>query len=159
MFYFFAGRYQAHDINGVVENNYSHHYEQSFQTVPSSVIPTPSPEQWPTEMSPHSNTGTPNSLSGPPLHQPPPPQHPPPAHHGQGHHHTHHAYPIHARDHHGLTHLTQLHSPQGNQHANMLQSQTSLDGKPVIQAAVLAGKLRVLNFASVCVKHATLPQY
>jgi hypothetical protein len=36
-----------------------------------------------------------------------------------------------------LSHLTQLHSPS-TQHQSLLQSQT-VDGKPVIQAAVLAG--------------------
>ncbi len=137
-----TGRYPTHDINTIVDNYPSHHYEQSFQTVPSSVPPTPSPEQWPTELSPHSNSGTPNGLStGPQHHQQA--QHPPPAHHGQqGHHLSHHPHttytPLHhARDHSGLSHLTQLHSPS-TQHQSLLQSQT-VDGKPVIQAAVLAG--------------------
>jgi len=136
-----TGRYPTHDLNAIVDNYPSHHYEQSFQTVPSSVPPTPSPEQWPTELSPHSNSGTPNGLTtGPPQHHQQQ-AHPPPAHHGQHHlsHHPHTTYtPLHhARDHPGLSHLTQLHSPS-TQHQSLLQSQT-VDGKPVIQAAVLAG--------------------
>jgi len=134
------GRYGGHDLSAIVDYN-SHHYEQPFQTVPSSVPPTPSPEQWSTELSPHSNTGTPNGLQvGPHSHQP---QHPPPpAHHGQGHHLplTHHQYPTihHPREQHSaLNHLTQLQTPVTS-HPSLLQSQ-SVDGKPVIQAAVLAG--------------------
>jgi hypothetical protein len=139
-----TGRYTTHDINSIVDNYPSHHYEQSFQTVPSSVPPTPSPEQWPNELSPHSNSGTPNGLTGTALQPHHQTQHPPPpAHHGQqAHHMSHHAHqtytPLHhPRDHSGLNHLTQLHSPNAT-HQSLLTSQT-IDGKPVIQAAVLAG--------------------
>lgn len=141
-----SGRYPGHEMN-VLEYS-PHHYDQSFQTVPSSVPPTPSPEQWSSELSPHSNTSSTATSTASVLNG----QHgPPPAHHQQQqqvHHqqqqphqvHTHHSpYQIHNnRDmSSGLTHLGQL--PNLGHHG-LLQSQNGTDGKPVIQAAVLAGK-------------------
>ncbi|CAG2161881.1 unnamed protein product [Oppiella nova] len=134
------GRYPTHDMNAMIDYP-SHQYEPPLQTVPSSVPPTPSPEQWPTELSPHSNSGTPNGMTSGAHH----PQAGP--HHGQQSlhlsHHPHTTYtPLHhTRDHPALTHLTQMHSPstQHQTHQTLLQSQTTIDGKPVIQAAVLAG--------------------
>ncbi|KAI1285951.1 Uncharacterized protein HDE_11425 [Halotydeus destructor] len=61
----FFGRYQGHELNGALDPNcYSpHHYDQSYQTVPSSIPPTPSPEQWSSELSPHSNTSSTTATS------------------------------------------------------------------------------------------------
>ncbi|XP_054167072.1 ETS-like protein pointed isoform X2 [Oppia nitens] len=154
------GRYPTHDMNAMVDYS-SHQYEPPLQTVPSSVPPTPSPEQWPQEMSPHSNSGTPNGLSGgPPQHHN---QHvggQQQQHHGQqqqqqqqSHHITHHnPHTTYTQLHHirdtnnqALTHLSQMHSPstqhhhQPHQTLSLHSSQTTIDGKPVIQAAVLAG--------------------
>ncbi|RWS14387.1 protein C-ets-1-like isoform X3 [Dinothrombium tinctorium] len=97
------GKYPGLDI-GIVDG-YTNHYD-SFQTVPSSVPPTPSPEQWASELSPHSNPGNPVT---------------PPS-----------------GEHTALSHIPQLQNPVAS-HQNLLQNQSVTDGKPVIQAAVLAG--------------------
>lgn len=119
----FTGRYAANELATVIDN-YSVQYEQSFQTVPSSIPPTPSPEQWPTELSPHANHTA--NLATPP-------------------HSTHMAHqlnfgsPLHGRDHVSLSKISNLHS--GNAHpGNLFHQSPIIDGKPVIQAAVLAGE-------------------
>ncbi|RWS31863.1 Transforming protein p54/c-ets-1-like protein [Leptotrombidium deliense] len=127
-------KYPGLDI-GVVDG-YSNHYD-SFQTVPSSVPPTPSPEQWASELSPHSNPGNPvtpptsNGINGGHVH------------HSAHHHHPSHTHPAYpglppSREHPTLSHITQLQTPVAS-HPNLLQNQSVTDGKPVIQAAVLAG--------------------
>lgn len=163
----FTGRYQGHSDLGSVEyghhSPHSVHYEQSFQTVPSSVPPTPSPDQWSSELSPHSN----NSNSGPSSV-------PPPAHHHTGlthspHHHHHHHHTNNVNNNNNNNHLhhpLSIHpSYQGIQstngrdnghnplsglspvatgipiltghHHNLLSHG---EGRPIVQAAVLAGK-------------------
>lgn len=109
-----------------MNDNYAQ-YENSFQTVPSSIPHTPSPEQWPpNELNAPGNlmpTGqnlnnfVPNHLN---------------ANYGSPMHHC--VDPI------GINKMnnTILH-PSVHQGANMFHP-TSIDGKPFIQASVLAGK-------------------
>ncbi|CAG2100659.1 unnamed protein product [Medioppia subpectinata] len=107
------GRYPTHDMNTLIDYP-SHQYEPPLQTVPSSVPPTPSPEQWPTELSPHSNSGTPNGMTSSAHHNPQPGPHHPQQQSLHLSHHPHNTYtPLHHnRDHRALTHLTQMHSPR-----------------------------------------------
>lgn len=176
-FRLFSGRYQGHsDLTSV---DYGHqsphwrsrspvHYEQSFQTVPSSVPPTPSPDQWSSELSPHSN----NSNSGQATV-------PPPAHHHTGlthspHHHHHHANHNHSHhhlhhqstnnnhlqhplsihpaayqampaskewnSHDKMSHMSPISNGISNHTGHLAQSLSHNENKPFIQAAVLAGK-------------------
>lgn len=126
-------------MNGGVDNYSPHQYDQSFQTVPTSVPPTPSPDQWSSELSPHSNNSSSGTVSSSASsHQPPP------AHH-HSHHHHHHAYPslpLNGRDLHTLTpHLSPIPGQMVSGHHHLLTH--GGDGKPVIQAAVLAGQFPV----------------
>ena len=117
-----------HDLNGGADNYSSHQYEHSFQTVPTSVPPTPSPDQWPSDLSPHSNNSSSGTVSSTAsaangAHVPPPAHHHP-------HHHHHHSYQ-------GLSHLSPIPGQMISGHHHLLSH--GGDGKPVIQAAVLAG--------------------
>lgn len=152
-------------MSGIVENmNYqSHQYDQSFQTVPSSIPATPSPEQWSSELSPQSNGSSASSATassmtpnGTPAHAASNPgggnsltaaavaaavnghHHPHLAHHSHPHHA--HTYPgIHSnRDANPLSH-TPFSSQLSAQNVMSNISNIS-EGKPVIQAASLAGK-------------------
>ena len=136
-----------------MENYPSQNYEQSFQTVPSSVPETPSPEQWSTDLSPHSSGGSSCSTTASNITNSPHQS----SHHG--HHqqannhlnHTHHqAYagmqP--SRDHHyrrrhhlSLSHINPMQNPISSHpnHVNNDINSTGSDVKPVVQAATLAG--------------------
>ena len=135
-----TGRYQVHEMNGSVDSYSPQQYEQSFQTVPASVPPTPSPDQWSSELSPHSNNSSNGTVSSSAssAHVPPPP-----AHHPHSHPHPHHPYPglpHHAagRDLHSLPMLSPIPGQMVSGHHHLLTH--GGDGKPVIQAAVLAGQ-------------------
>ena len=128
-----SGRYPQGDIGSQTLDAYSQQYDQSFQTVPTSIPPTPSPE-WPELVSQHSNAHNPNSLLAPP------PQH---IAHLSGHHHHHlqqnYGPPMHGREHGSLDQIGLIRA-NGHQ-TGPLYHPPSIDGKPVIQAAQLAGKL------------------
>lgn len=127
--------FRGGELNGRTDSYSPHHYDHGFQMVPSSVVPTPSPEQW-SELSPHNNSNstasstTPHSsVNGGSMNGGPPPAHlhsrhppPPPSHHHHHHHQNLHCY-----------------MPPVFGHNNNLIT-NGIDGKPVIQAAVLAGK-------------------
>lgn len=104
------GRFPQHDIGLPEGYNSHHHYDTAFQTVPSSV--PPSPDQWPADLS----HGTPNGHHTP--------------------HQTHPAFaPLHSRD----SPLSHLGHVQNASPVHVQQQQQGCDVKPVIQAAVLAG--------------------
>ncbi|KFM72159.1 Transforming protein p54/c-ets-1, partial [Stegodyphus mimosarum] len=112
---FTRGRFTPHDIG--LPEGYSphHHYDTTFQTVPSSV--PPSPDQWPADLS-HGNASTlPNG------------------HHATHHHQTHPAFTALQTRESPLSHLGHVQ----NSSPGHVQGQQSCDVKPVIQAAVLAG--------------------
>lgn len=129
--HFYSGRYPQGDIGSQTLDAYSQQYDQSFQTVPTSIPPTPSPE-WPELVSQHSNAHNPNSLLAPP------PQH---IAHLSGHHHHHlqqnYGPPMHGREHGSLDQIGLIRA-NGHQ-TGPLYHPPSIDGKPVIQAAQLAG--------------------
>ena len=103
-------------------------YEQ-FQTVPSSIPPTPSPE-WPTELSPLTNNAhSSSSILVTPPH----------SNHMSGHHvHVNYVSPLQLRE--PTNHVSMGTAlSAASQPTNNIFHQTSIDGKPVIQAAVLAG--------------------
>lgn len=147
-FFSTTGRYHGHEPHALESYSpHSHQYDQSFQTVPASVPPTPSPEQWSSELSPHSNTSSSSGVAPANGHI-----HPPPAHHHHHHHPALHLHPPHGytglhangRDGlHGLSHLSPIPGPIMSGHTLLTQAG---EGKPVIQAAVLAGKLNNLFF-------------
>ena len=132
----FAGRsYPQTELNNSLLDNYSVQYEQSFQTVPPSIPPTPSPEQWPSELSPHAaNAHHNNSIMATPPHG---------AQMAPHHMHSNFASSLQSRDHANLGQLSNnLHNSNAHPSSNFFH-QTSIDGKPVIQAAVLAGMSQV----------------
>lgn len=104
------GRYHHHDM-GMVENYSTHHYEPPFQTVPSSVAPSATNDQWNPEMG---------------LHVALPGGHPRSMHH--------HGFS-------GLEqHPSMGHLGHNQNHGLLGQNgNQGIDSKPVIQAAVLAG--------------------
>mgnify|MGYP006887437030 CR=1 FL=1 len=132
------GRYTGNELPSMIDN-YGQ-YENSFSTMtPSSIPHTPSPEQWPTNdlanigstigstlmpntiPSPNINTLVPNHMNA-----------------------NYESLPIHGRDQINLNQMTNnnniLHSTNGiHQGANLFHQSTTIDGKPFIQAAVLAG--------------------
>ncbi|XP_074604743.1 uncharacterized protein LOC141858034 isoform X2 [Brevipalpus obovatus] len=168
----FSGRYAALDIGGLVENvnGYQSHQYDQFQTVPSSMPATPSPEQWPSELSPHSSGSSSSSTTasnynvtnGTPAHSGSATQGPngslslrhpsivPPLHHLNTLSHSNHpqAHPLTShhpilsypglpanRDVSSSSHTSNFSTPLSTQ--NIISSVN--DGKPVIQAASLAG--------------------
>ena len=125
--------FRGGELNGRTDSYSPHHYDHGFQMVPSSVVPTPSPEQW-SELSPHNSNSTASSttphssVNGGSMNGGPPPahlhsRHPPPPSHHHHHHQNLHCY-----------------MPPVFGHNNNLITTNGIDGKPVIQAAVLAGK-------------------
>ena len=126
-----TGRYPQTELPNPALDAYSVQYDQSFHTLPPSIPPTPSPE-WPTELSPHANNAhTANSLLVTPPHS------------GHMPHHLHPSYlsPLHHREHASLGPMgnrADLSGTVGHQPSGLYQP-PSVDGKPVIQAAVLAG--------------------
>ncbi|KAJ6222509.1 hypothetical protein RDWZM_001054 [Blomia tropicalis] len=155
--HFYSGRYPQTDLSNQSLDAYS--YEQSFQTVPSSIPPTPSPEWPPSELSPHGGgNGNVHQANQSMMVTPPPSSN----HMGHTHqHHSHHSHhlqssyihsPLHSRDHgNNMNNSNNSNNNNGNnlgqmgtllhapiQATNLYHSST-IDGKPVIQAAVLAG--------------------
>ncbi|XP_054718898.1 protein c-ets-1-A-like isoform X2 [Uloborus diversus] len=112
---FSRGRYTPHELGLPESYNSHHHYDQTFQTVPSSV--PPSPDQWPADLS-HNTNG---SLSN--------------GHHASHHHQTHPAFTTLQTRESPLSHLGHVQ----NSSPGHVQGQQGCDVKPVIQAAVLAG--------------------
>ncbi|XP_075591538.1 ETS-like protein pointed isoform X4 [Dermatophagoides farinae] len=130
----YFGRYTGNELPSMIDN-YGQ-YENSFSTMtPSSIPHTPSPEQWPTNdlanigstigstlmpntiPSPNINTLVPNHMNA-----------------------NYESLPIHGRDQIGLNTMVNnniIHSNGVHQGANIFH-QSSIDGKPFIQAAVLA---------------------
>ncbi|KAH9424438.1 Protein C-ets-1 [Dermatophagoides pteronyssinus] len=142
----YFGRYTGNELPSMIDN-YGQYDNHSFTTMttPSSIPHTPSPEQWPqndlANLNNHigttlmSNTVIPssNNLNNTIIsnhmnanyESPPPPS-------------------IHGRDQINLNQMTNnnniLHSTNGiHQGANLFHQSTTIDGKPFIQAAVLAG--------------------
>ena len=138
------GRYTGNELPSMIDN-YGQ-YENSFSTMtPSSIPHTPSPEQWPTNdlanigstigstlmpntiPSPNINTLVPNHMNA-----------------------NYESLPIHGRDQIGLNTMVNnniIHSNGVHQGANIFH-QSSIDGKPFIQAAVLAGMNFIVFFRS-----------
>ncbi|XP_042907157.1 protein C-ets-1 isoform X2 [Parasteatoda tepidariorum] len=111
---FSRGRFTPHDL-GLPDGYNSHHYDSTFQTVPSSV--PPSPDQWPADLSHGTNNSIPNG------------------HHNSHHHQTHPAFATLQTRESPLSHLGHVQ----NSSPGHVQGQQGCDVKPVIQAAVLAG--------------------
>lgn len=116
----FAGRFTPHDLG--LPEGYSphHHYDPPFQTVPSSV--PPSPDQWAADLS-HTNGSLSNG-------------------HPNSHHHQNH--PVFAALQTRESPLPHLGHVQ-NSSPGHVQGQQGCDVKPVIQAAVLAGNFLLCN--------------
>ena len=133
-------------MNGILDGyhhspHHHHHYDQSFQTVPSSVPPTPSPEQWThSELSPHSHhsntsgtsTGGSSGANGQLSIVPPP------AHLSQmGHHHhqQHHTITVGSGGHHHPVHHSP-HHPQHNASAGAHPAYASLHSRDLSQGGL-----------------------